>query len=297
MMKIKTLLASLAVVLFAACSTDENVPQVNDELTPATFTAGITQTRASGTSWDANDAIGIYMLNTGTTDIAEAAANRKYTTPAADGKFTPATADQTIYYPTDETQKVDFIAYYPHAPLAAGHIYQADVTTQTAPAAIDLMYSNNQQGKDKINPKVTLEFAHRLSRVEVNVEAGAGFTATHLKDLEITLSAQPLKADFEVLTGKLTLKEETGLLTLNTAADGQTASAIILPQDGLTGRTLTFTMKNNPGFTWNVEADRTFDAGKKTIFNIVLARTGIEVTTSIQPWGTQGVVDGDADIQ
>lgn len=52
-------------------------------------------------------------------------------------------------------------------------------------------------------------------------------------------------------------------------------------------------MKDNSIFTWNVETDRTFETGKKTVFNIRLARAGIEVITSIQAWGIQGTVNGD----
>lgn len=290
---------ALASLLFASCSNDENVTGTDNDRIPATFSADISLTRASLSTWDPDDAIGIYMLDAGTTDIAEAAANRKHLTPAGDGKFSPAAADQTIYFPVDGTRKVDFIAYYPHTATLTGNIYKADISTQTTPASIDLMTariaSTADKPLDKDHTAVSFTFGHRLSRVEVNMEAGDGFTDADLAELVITLSNQPLKADFELLTDKLTPGSENGTITLNTATNGLTASAIILPQGGLTGRIMTFTMKNNSIFTWEVETDRTFEAGKKTVFNIRLARTGIEVTTSIQPWDTQGTVDGDAD--
>lgn len=292
---------ALASLLFASCSNDENETGTDNDRIPATFSADISLTRASLSTWDPDDAIGIYMLDAGTTNISEAAANRKYLTSAADGKFSAAAADQIIYFPVDGIRKVDFMAYYPHTAGLTGDIYKADITTQSSPASIDLMTariaSTADKPLDKDHTAVVFTFGHRLSRVEVNVEAGDGFTATDLAGLVITLSNQPLKADFELLTDKLTPGSETGTITLNTAANGQRASAIILPQEELTGRTLTFTMKNNSIFTWNVETDRTFEAGKKTVFNIRLARTGIEVTTSIQAWGTQGTVNGDAEIQ
>lgn len=292
---------AVATLMLASCSNDENENGTANDRIPATFSADITQTRASVSTWDANDAIGIYMLDAGTTDIAEAAANRKYITAAADGKFSPAADDQTVYFPVDETRKVDFMAYYPHTVNLTANVYKADVSDQTAPAAIDLMtahvVSTPDKPLDKDHTSVAFTFAHCLSRVEVNVTAGGGFTDADLAGLAVTLSGQPLKADFELLTDQLTSGSETGTLTLNTAADGQTSSAIILPQGGLTGRTLTFTMKDNPTFTWGVEADRTFEAGKKTVFNVTLALTGITVETTILPWGTQGTVTGDADIQ
>ena len=197
----------------------------------------------------------------------------------------------------DGTRKVDFVAYYPYTAGLTDDIYKADITTQSSPASIDLMTariaSTADEPLDKDHTAVVFIFGHRLSRVEVNVEAGDGFTNADLAGLAITLSNQPLKADFELLTDKLTSGSETGTITLNTAANGRKASAIILPQEGLTGRTLTFTMKNNSIFTWDIETDRTFETGKKTVFNIRLARAGIEVTTSIQAWGIQGTVNGD----
>ena len=286
---------ALASLLFASCSNDET--GTDNDLIPATFSADISLTRASLSTWDPDDAIGIYMLDAGTTNISEAAANRKYLTPAADGKFSPAAADQTIYFPVDGTRKVDFVAYYPYTAGLTDDICKADITTQSSPASIDLMTariaSTADEPLDKDHTAVVFIFGHRLSRVEVNVEAGDGFTNADLAGLPITLSNQPLKADFELLTDKLTSGSETGTITLNTAANGRKASAIILPQEGLTGRTLTFTMKNNSIFTWDIETDRTFETGKKTVFNIRLARAGIEVTTSIQAWGIQGTVNGD----
>lgn len=270
---------------------------LNADQMPATFTAGIAQSRASGSSWDANDTIGIYMLEAGTTTVVEGAANRKYLTAAADGNFAPADAAQAIYFPVDENRKVDFIAYYPQTATVTDTVYKVDVSSQTTPAAIDLMYSNNATGRDKLAPKVALEFTHRLSRVEVNVTAGTGFTADDLQGLSISLSGQPTQGEFNVLTGGLSLAPETATVTLNTAADGRAASAIILPQGEMSSRRLTFGMRNGFNFAWNIETTRTFEAGKKTLFNITLARTEIIMTTSILPWGTQGTVGGDADIQ
>lgn len=299
-MKNSLLPLALTALLFVSCdNTDDNIPGTDDTRVPADITAGIT-TRATVSEWEPNDAIGVYMLNAATTDITEAAANRRYLTAAADGKFSPATADQTVYFPIDETQKVDFTAYYPYAASLTGNVYQVDLSTQTTPAAIDLMTakvaSTAEKPLDKNHRTVTFSFAHRLSRVEANITAGEGFTDADLNGLAITLSSQPLKADYAILTDQLTATDETGLLPLLTATDGKTASAIILPQTGQTGRALTFTMKNGAIFTWDVEADRTFQASKKTVFNITLSRAGVEVTATIQPWGTQDTVDDDIEI-
>lgn len=298
-MKTNYLFIGMAALMMAACSNDENEPQVNDGRVAASFAGGITLTRATTDAWEANDGIGIYMLEHGTKTVADGAANREYVTTAGDGKFTPAGVEQTIYFPLDADEKVDFIAYYPQTDLT-GDIYKVDMSNQKTPADIDLLRSDNATGKNKSTNTVDLKFFHRLSRVEVELTAGEGVSDAELAGMSITLDKQPVKADFNVLQNTLTAGQDLATLTLNTATDGKTASAIILPQEGASGRGLKLTLKDNTVLTWPVEADRTFEQGKKTIFTITLKRTPVgtevEVNATIQPWGTQGTVSGDLEI-
>lgn len=299
MMKTNYLFIGMAALMMAACSNDENEPQVNDGRVAVSFAGGITLTRATTDAWEANDGIGIYMLEHGTKTVADGASNRKYVTTAGDGKFTPAGAEQTIYFPLSADEKVDFIAYCPQTDLT-GDVYKVDVSDQKNPANIDLLRSDNAVGKDKSTNTVDLEFFHRLSRVEVELTAGEGVSDAELAGMGITLSKQPVKADFNVLQNTLTVRQDLAILTLNTAVDGKTASAIILPQESVSGRNLELTLTGGTVLTWPVEADRTFEQGKKTVFNITLKRTPVgtevEVNATIQPWGTQGTVSGDLEI-
>lgn len=299
MMKTNYLFIGMAALMMAACSNDENEPQVNDGRVAVSFAGGITLTRATTDAWEANDGIGIYMLEHGTKTVADGAANRKYVTTAGDGKFTPDGVEQTIYFPLSADEKVDFIAYCPQTDLT-GDVYKVDVSDQKNPANIDLLRSDNAVGKDKSTNTVDLEFFHRLSRVEVELAAGEGVSDAELAGMSITLGKQPVTADFNVLQNTLTAGQDLATLTLNTAADGKTASAIILPQESVSGRNLELTLTGGTVLTWPVEADRTFEQGKKTIFNITLKRTPVgtevEVNATIQPWGTQGTVSGDLEI-
>ena len=299
MMKTNYLFIGMAVLMMTACNNDENETQVNDGRIAVSFAGGITLTRATTDAWEANDGIGIYMLEHGTKTVAHGAANRKYVTTAGNGEFTPAGVEQTIYFPLYADEKVDFIAYYPQIDLT-DDIYKVDVSDQKNPADIDLLRSDNATGKDKNTNTVDLKFFHRLSRVEVELTAGEGVSDAELAGMGITLSKQPVKADFNVLQNTLTAGQDLATLTLNTAADGKTASAIILPQEGASGRSLELTLTGGTVLTWPVEADRTFEQGKKTIFNITLKRTPVgtevEVNATIQPWGTQGTVSGDLEI-
>lgn len=299
MMKTNYLFIGMTALMMAACSNDENEPQVNDGRAAVSFAGGITLTRATTDAWEANDGIGIYMLEHGTKTVADGAANRKYETTAGNGKFTPAGVEQTIYFPLNADEKVDFIAYYPQTDLT-GDIYKVDVSDQKNPANIDLMRSDNATGKDKNTKTVDLEFFHRLSRVEVELTAGEGVSDAELAGMSITLDKQPVKADFNVLQNTLTAGQDLATLTLNTAADGKTASAIILPQEGASERSLQLTLTDGSALTWPVEAGRTFEPGKKTVFKITLKRTPVgtevEVNATIHPWDTQGTVSGDSEI-
>ena len=299
MMKTNYLFIGMAALMIAACSNNENEPQVDDGRIAVSFAGEITLPRATTDTWEANDGIGIYMLEHGMKTVTDGATNRKYVTTAGDGKFTPAGTEQTIYFPLNADEKVDFIACYPQTDLT-DDIYKVDVSDQKAPADIDLLRSDNATGKDKSTNTVDLKFFHRLSRVEVELTAGEGVSDTELAGMGITLGQQPVKADFNVLQNTLTAEQGLTSLTLNTAADGKTASAIILPQEGANGRNLKLTLTGGTVLTWPVEAERTFEQGKKTVFTITLKRTPVgtevEVNATIQPWDTQGTVSGDLEI-
>lgn len=268
MMKTNYLFIGMAALMIAACSNNENEPQVDDGRIAVSFAGEITLPRATTDTWEANDGIGIYMLEHGMKTVTDGATNRKYVTTAGDGKFTPAGTEQTIYFPLNADKKVDFIAYYPQTDLTV-HIYKVDVSDQKVPADIDLLRSDNATGKDKSTNTVDLKFFHRLSRVEVELTAGEGVSDAELAGMGITLSKQPVKADFDVLQNTLTAGQDLATLTLNTAADGKTASAIILPQEGASGRSLELTLTGGTVLTWPVEADRRHRVGVFCVFGSI----------------------------
>ena len=297
------LFLAAAALALASCSNDNDfADRPGDGRVAVNFSGGITLTRATGDAWDLNDGIGIYMVENGTQNVVDNAANRRYVTAAGDGRFSPASEDQTIYFPLDANNKVDFIAYYPQDALT-GNTYAVDVTDQSDPAAIDLLWSNNATAKDKtVQQPVDLEFYHRLSRVEVELKAGAGVSEAELAGTTVTLSNQPVKADFDVLQNTMATAADVAEITLLTGTNGLSSSAIILPQEGINGRMLHFSFPDGTEKSWQVEGTRTFEQGKKTIFRITVNRipvgsTEVEVTATIKPWEPQGTVEGGLNIQ
>ena len=284
-----------ALLLLAACGNDnEGAAPDGDGRVALQVSSGI-MTRAYDNIWENGDAIGIYMLKTGTTTISEGAENRKYTTSDGSNSFT-ATARQTIYFPIDGS-KVDFIAYYPYQPTLTNGAFALDVSTQTDLPAIDLMTaavaSTEAEPLDKNHYKVQFKFYHRLTKLELNITTGRGITAEDLKSLKVEATKQRTSGSYDPQFEAFGVDSEpVQTVELNTNADGTLAQAILLPTTAagginpiLTGREFVFTLKvTGEVFRWAVPDDKGFEQGDKNIYDITINRTGVDVSAKIEKW-------------
>lgn len=73
MMKTNYLFIGMAALMIAACSNNENEPQVDDGRIAVSFAGEITLPRATTDTWEANDGIGIYMLEHGMKTVTDGA--------------------------------------------------------------------------------------------------------------------------------------------------------------------------------------------------------------------------------
>ena len=316
MQKMKvTITGLLALAVLAGCSNDENLPGGNDNngRVALQVTSGI-QTRAYDDQWEAGDAIGIFALMPGTTEIATdetsgaAQGNRKYSTgESAPGTFNPTDETETIYLPVDGSTR-DFIAYYPYKPEMAGSTYKIDLTTQNPQRNIDFMVSTTQQAEgssrttdiSKTDPTVQFRFGHKLSKVRLNIETGNGFAGNHseLAGMTVALTGQQTTADFDVLTDdKVAIAKGYEGIDLLTAENGRTSEGIVMPSNDYDGMQFEFRVKGHgQPYVWelnNSEKATRFDPGKEYIYNITIHKTAIEVTATIKDW-EQGNGDGES---
>lgn len=292
------LMAAFAIALAGCNNNDEEIDNGNHRIA-LDVTAGIAtetpQSRVSGTSWEAGNAIGIFQLQTGTTTLWDA--NHKYVTTTGTSTFTPASAGETIYFPVETTPKSDFIAYYPYNTAQSGFNYAVDVATQSNQEAIDLLVADKVTGKDKNNPAVAFNFKHRLSKLVLTLTAGNGLAAADLANITIAITGQLPSATYDINALTLAPSGTSQAIALKTAADGTSAEAIILPAAATTGRQLVFTLSGGDIFRWDIPAGKAFNAGEKNIYNITINRTSIEVTSSITDWtdGNGGGETGNAE--
>lgn len=313
------MLSALAAALCLG-SCDKNEEAIVDN-GAVRFTAGIgrdavatPQSRASGTDWHADDAIGIFMVTHGNTDIAEAAENKKYTTATGNGNFA-AVLGHEIYYPMDNA-KVDFIAYYPHKEGTALDtpldVEIATAQTSDTQAATDLMWAKATNAapatpavpgpgytKDGTTAPVKFTFGHCLSKLTMNctVDNNVG-AASLLNDATTTVTVRGMKttSTFDLATGTLTGTPGTPTditarkLSIAPADYDGAYDAIILPAEYGDGVLSVDFEINGETFTWNVGAI-TFEPGNEYIYKVKITRTGVTAEGSITSWNPVGSRD------
>lgn len=270
-------------LFFVACDNDDDI-RTDNGLT-VKFSSSIDRlipSRAIGSGWESNDAIGVYMLKAGQAlseaNIVDGAANREYVTASGDGNFAPAVG-QTILYPADGSS-VDFIAYYPYATIAA-YQYAVNVENQTSQPDIDLLYANNAKGLNKDNTAASLTFSHQLAKMVFNIKAGSGISS--LEGLNITLNGMKTQASFALADGTLAVDNASGkelTVKMSPAVEGVVGEAIILPVNALNDGNIVFTLPMG-AYKWNIPGGQEYAKGKKYTYDVELTNSGGGITASI----------------
>lgn len=235
------------------------------------FTSAI-QSRVSGNTWNANDEVGIYMMNSGSGIEAATAQNKKYIAQT-NGTLT-ATPGNGIYLP--ESGNVDFIAYYPYTTSVSGNKLAVNVSDQSNPAAIDLIYSNGTKGVAATTATtISLGFTHQLTKVTLNVTKDE--TIETLNGLGVNIKGISTEGEFNLADGTLTATAGTNNKDVAMYIDAQgttaTATAIILPTAASTDQTslnLTFNL-NGQSFTHTISDASIFEKGTNVSFNAKLS--------------------------
>ena len=299
-MKISNLLymgALSTLTLMSCTNNDDNSEWYGSE--GIVFTTAI-QSRVSGNTWNANDEVGIYMMNAGSGIEAATAQNKKYIAQT-NGTLTAAPGNG-IYLP--ESGNVDFIAYYPYTTSVSGNKLAVNVSDQSNPAAIDLIYSNGTKGVAATTATtISLGFTHQLTKVTLNVTKDE--TIETLNGLGVNIKGISTEGEFNLADGTLTATAGTNNKDVAMYIDAQgttaTATAIILPTAASTDQTslnLTFNL-NGQSFTHTISDASIFEKGKNVSFNANLSiNNGKPVVTigaaTIEDWGEK--LGGDINV-
>lgn len=297
---------ALVTMVLVSCDKNETV-QVNDGRVQ--FTSGITAplSRVSiddkKSVWEANDPVGIYMVKHGTTDVSEGVANVKYL--AASGgvstNFEPAVVP--IYYPLDESGKVDFIAYHPYQEDVTDFVYKVDVSSQNSQTALDLMLAKADKsgvGYDKRdgekNENVNFTFVHQLAKLILTIKKGDGVSGDVT---DVAIKGMNTKASFDLkgVEGLTGISAPLNILP-HSITPGKSYEAILLPVSTITDSHIVTFVAGEETYTWNMKEDlQSLKAGKIYEFEITVTKYNVDVTGQIKDWekdetaGNSGVAD------
>ena len=268
--------------LFIVCSCQKDYSDMEEETkTPVQFTSDI-QTKAFNAVWEDGDRIGVFMKNSGeelsTSSISNGVENRIYKT-SGDGVFNPDSNGETIYFPQDNS-KVDFIVYYPYNSGVSGYIYEVDVTDQTTPQNIDLLYSNNivDTGSDNFIPR--LQFKHQLSKISLNISVSSNIVS--LEGLEVSVTGVKTQAGFNLADGSLDVKTAPATdirFKTTVTSSSAVAEAILIPDEGGANRVISFNLPSVASFKWTIPEDVKLEKGKRYTYSITLSAEGIVTNT------------------
>lgn len=311
--------------LLCSC-TQEDAPDAPDggDRIPVTFTAGIESaavTRTTGldnNTWTSTDHIGIVMSDAGT-DIGYGddrsnifANNIEYVVDKIDlenhgrsrATFIPVSG-KPIYYP--RTGQVDFHAYYPYTKrdndggkMNKTYDYTVDLSDQSNPAAIDLLYAE-AKGIGRSSKPVDFDFNHMFAKITLNVAAGEGFTADDIRALpaadvnvKIQTAVMMQLADF----GRVVVKKESSATDVhpykhNVTPAGANAvfSVIFSPRNEkdipvqFTIDGMTYTVNLTPKDIYDSTHPIPWQPGGNYVYPVIVKRTGIVTTGySIEDW-------------
>ena len=302
----RTIVCLLAILGLAACSKEEE-PAL-DKLQELRLTSGIeavTRADVQNTQIVANEKVWAWVSDA---DKGTALYDAQQLTVGTNGELTGTTA---MYFP-QRGNAVRIRALHgtlsSPSPLVAGatafpSTFDFTVAAdQSAGGAAyvqsDLLYASREASKTK--SAVPLTFYHLLSKLELNITKHASVT-DNIDN--ITLDGVAVDGKFTPsATANITLQAErsamvragnqTATMTLGKALTGSN-DAIVVPQ-AVGGKTLTFNLAGGGKLQYTFPAGKTFESGKKHVYNMTLTLTGIKVESSIAPWDTsEGTTTGE----
>ncbi|CAK7017551.1 MAG: Putative fimbrium subunit Fim1C [Parabacteroides sp.] len=300
----------LSVTLIAACAVivsceNEHAPVDNEGMVRFTSGATAAQTRVAidpqGKSvWEKDDPVGIYMVKHGTKVVAEGADNIEYKASTAGESTSFASASTAVYYPKDETARVDFIAYYPYNAAVSGFGYRVDVSNQASQTAIDLMWASADKqgtGYNKEDARqgvaVNFTFTHQLAKLIMNVTKDASVSGNVTA---VSINHMCYLATYYLAENNLAIGIDVMSFAPCTVTPGALYEAILLPISLNTDHTVTFTTDQGETFTWDMSKQISeLKPGKIYTYDVTIMKYTVEATGSIAPWTVGSIGKGTAE--
>lgn len=186
-------------------------------------------------------------------------------------------------------------------PATIEHTVLADQTNVAGYIKSDLLFAiKDEVKKGEENP---LNFYHMLSKVEVKLIAGEGYTNEQLSAYNVsilgvkptaTLTIDPAKTEAEIAglsvrKAMIAASGEPITISIPTKTDDY-AEAIIVPQT-LQGYFIQI-KSEGVDLCYALETAKEFESGKNYKFDIKIGKTGLDVSSTISEWEDGGTTEG-----
>lgn len=297
-MKKNTCFVMLAALMMAGCSNEVEEQVMDSRRVPLQINGDINMlmTRAADDHWDANDAIGVYMVSADNSIVGDVSNYRYVVIDKDNGNFSPDGETNTAYFPESD-DVVNVVAYYPQGNVVENKL-SLDLANQDEQPRIDLM-SAKAEGASKNNPTINLGFKHRLTKLFFEIEGDVNTDGIYA-----AIDNQYTDIQYDILNDKLLIaegseKEEIVMKYWN-LDNYRFTEAIVLPNEennSAVDRELTFQL-NEKIFKATISSSTTFEAGKKYTYKVKFETTpsgniNVSITgVSIKNWD-DGDISGD----
>ena len=298
-MKKKTCFVMLAALMMAGCSNEVEEQVMDSRRVPLQINGDINMlmTRAADDHWDANDAIGVYMVSADNSIVGGVSNYRYVVIDKDNGNFSPDGEANTAYFPESD-DVVNVVAYYPQGNVVDNKL-SLDLANQDEQPRIDLM-SAKAEGASKNNPTINLGFKHRLTKLFFEIEGDVNTDGIYA-----AIDNQYTDIQYDILNDKLLIadgSERKDIVMKYWNLDGyRFTEAIVLPNDennSAVDRQLTFQL-NEKIFNATISNSTTFEAGKKYTYKVKFETTpsgniNVSITgVSIKNWDDGEISDGN----
>ncbi len=276
----KIILSIMALTAFVSCQKSEDQTPEVDGSSEVVFTSAIS-TRATGTSWDEGDKIGVFMYEADAPEVYTNSESLFYTTLG--GESATFTSPEPLIYPIGE--EVDFVAYYPFTGGIRDGVINLNTKYQSSEEqikALDFMVARAQKCSQNNPP--ALSFTRKMSKIVIKVDRKGDKADAVLSD--ILISNAKINSYFTISNsdnGKIVAGETTSDIVLFFNETSSTIEAIIIPQENISSRismlidgepfttTISGTFEENTQYNYNLKIDKTlnFSAGSITDWGVV----------------------------
>ena len=286
--------AALALSL-AACTNDNEVTDngpvaavINAEISNAVAT------RASGTTWNENDRIGLTGIGTQYDNV-----------PYIMNGGTFKEDGEPIYFHT--TEEVVFRAYYPYDENGKTLKATTDGEAQKNQPEIDFLYATGATASTH-NPTVNFtdgtkaggkdcSFHHCMSQITLTFVAGDGVSFSAIQPESYTLSGLVLTGSFDTTTGIAKTDDGAQAANLDMPIGSQLTSSVILFPQTVTALPL-YVKYNGERYkaTLNIP-EGALQAGNNYTYTVKVRNRGIEVSqATIAAWNEIDLGEVGADL-